>query len=555
MNTISFLSDTQKNKNIQILIVEDENLVALNLQKILESLEYTVIDIANSAETAIEKANELRPGLILMDIWLKGEMDGIQAAEQIWNCLQIPIIYITAHSDKSTVERAMLTVPFGYILKPVREQELYVAIQTALARYKHEQLFNTVLPQREDGVIIVDSQFRVKYLNQVAEAITGWQFNDAKDQTLTEVIKLIDEQTQLPVQNMIISAFQQKNTYLGNRILLITKDGKTTAVTNSLSLLKNSKNEITGAIIVFPDDMQCQLTEENNITVEHVRQLEIEISQLQRLNKMKEDFCTAIFDEILTPLSNIKIAISMLENILDQQGMFKLEEPLIDRYLSILHYEYERELGLVDDLLNMRLIDTDNYPLEFTSIQLQYWLPCLVDKFKKFAQTQQKILSVEIPAELPTIVTDIAILTRIISELLNNACKHTPLDEQIMVTAHTTTINSLINEDVLLELSSAIHEIPCLQITISNFSSKIPTQDKSRIFEQFDLIYQNKIKNTCIFDSYSQITKSEIGQNSGTGLGLALVKKLVQYLQGTIEVTSSQGWISFALRLPLTASK
>ncbi|MBD2565463.1 hypothetical protein H6G95_33830 [Nostoc linckia FACHB-391] len=245
----------------------------------------------------------------------------------------------------------------------------------------------------------------------------------------------------------------------------------------------------------------------------------------------------------------------MLENILDQRSMFKFEEPLIDRYLSIVHYEYERELGLVSDLLNMRLIDTDSYLLELTSIQLQYWLPCLVDKFKKFAQIQQKILSVEISSELPTIVTDIAILTRIISELLNYACKHTPLDEQITITAHTTTINSLINKDIPLEISSAIDEIPCFQITISNSGSKISAQAKSRSFEQYDLIYQNEIKKACISDSSSQNPQSKIGQNSDTGLGLALVKKLVQYLQGTIEVTSTQGWISFTIRLPLTASK
>lgn len=131
---ISICSQTNKIQAVRVLIVEDEYILAINLQESLESLGYTVVDIADSAELAIDKATELQPNLILMDIRLRGEEDGIHAAEKIWQNLQIPIIYVTGHSDKSTVERATLTSPFGYILKPVREKELYVAIQTALNR-------------------------------------------------------------------------------------------------------------------------------------------------------------------------------------------------------------------------------------------------------------------------------------------------------------------------------------------------------------------------------------------------------------------------------------
>ncbi len=117
---------------IQILVVEDEYILAMNLKESLESFGYFVQDTADSAEKAIEKATKLHPNLVLMDIRLRGEMDGIQAAEQIWNRLHIPIIYLTGHSDQSTVERAMQTSPFGYLLKPAKEKELHTAIQAAL---------------------------------------------------------------------------------------------------------------------------------------------------------------------------------------------------------------------------------------------------------------------------------------------------------------------------------------------------------------------------------------------------------------------------------------
>ncbi|WP_392479867.1 response regulator [Nostoc sp. C110] len=140
MNVNSILSNTQTTETVRILVVEDEYILAMNLQETLELLGYTVSDIADSAETAIEKAAELLPNLVLMDIQLQGEMDGIHAAELIWNRFQIPIVYITGHSDKSTVDRAKLTFAFGYILKPIKEQQLYVAIQTALNCYQREQL-------------------------------------------------------------------------------------------------------------------------------------------------------------------------------------------------------------------------------------------------------------------------------------------------------------------------------------------------------------------------------------------------------------------------------
>lgn len=93
---IGIPSNTHKKETVQILVVEDEYILAINLQESLESLGYTVLGIADSAEEAIEKATESRPNLILMDIRLRGEMDGIQASEQIWRNLQIPIIYLTA---------------------------------------------------------------------------------------------------------------------------------------------------------------------------------------------------------------------------------------------------------------------------------------------------------------------------------------------------------------------------------------------------------------------------------------------------------------------------
>ncbi|MEH1838449.1 MAG: ATP-binding protein [Nostoc sp.] len=542
MKTIGIPSNLHTKETVRILVVEDEYILAINLQETLESLGYTVLDIADTAQGAIAKASELSPNLILMDIRLRGEMDGIQAAEQIWDNLQIPAIYVTGHSDKSTVERATLTSPFGYILKPIKEQELYVAIQTALNRYDREQFLSSILQGMGDGVIVVDLQLSIKYLNQVAEALTGWRWNEAKGRMLTDVFKLIDEQTQIPTQNSIIAALQQETTiYLGSRILLVARDGTTIPVADSATPLRNNSGVITGAVLVFRDDTQRRLNEERNIATERAQQLEIQVAELQRLNHLKEDFLATISHEMRTPLSNIKMAISTLENLLDRQGILNSSTPSpsesVARYLTILREQCEQELDLVDNLLYMRMIDADVYPLELTSIQLQTWLPHVAEYFEERAGVRQQTLQLSIPPNLPPLITDLASLTEIVSELLNNACKFTPPDEQIRVNVWViNTTKSLINKDAESGVLDNIQSY--LQITISNSGVIIPNKEQSRIFEPF-----------------YRIPQSDRWQHGGTGLGLALLKKLVEYLQGTIEVTSSQGWTTFTVQLPLSLSE
>lgn len=119
-----------------ILIVEDEPIVAMDLFKTLESFGYRSCGIASTGREAIDMADELRPDLILMDIRLRDQMDGVQAAQEIQKRFLVPILFLTAHSDDSTLEKAKAIGPFGYVLKPFNEFELRSAIQAALAKKK-----------------------------------------------------------------------------------------------------------------------------------------------------------------------------------------------------------------------------------------------------------------------------------------------------------------------------------------------------------------------------------------------------------------------------------
>ncbi|MDZ7793556.1 MAG: response regulator [Spirochaetia bacterium] len=137
--------------SVRILLVEDESIVAMDMERRLNALGYSVIEHVLSGEDAVTKAEQEKPDLILMDIHLKGNMDGIQAAERIKSTLGTPVIYITAYSDETTLARAKVTEPFGYILKPFQEREIYSTIEMALYKYKIEQELIAAKEKAEAG--------------------------------------------------------------------------------------------------------------------------------------------------------------------------------------------------------------------------------------------------------------------------------------------------------------------------------------------------------------------------------------------------------------------
>ncbi|MDX2216684.1 MAG: ATP-binding protein [Oculatellaceae cyanobacterium bins.114] len=134
----------------KILIVEDERVVARDIEKRLKKLGYSVSASVASGEEALQKAAELRPDLVLMDIQIKGEMDGIETAEHIQTELDIPVIYLTAYADEDTLQRAKVTEPFGYIVKPFDERDLHVAIEVALRRRLAEAAVRVALKKEKE---------------------------------------------------------------------------------------------------------------------------------------------------------------------------------------------------------------------------------------------------------------------------------------------------------------------------------------------------------------------------------------------------------------------
>ncbi|BAY83991.1 response regulator receiver sensor signal transduction histidine kinase [Calothrix parasitica NIES-267] len=142
----------------KILVVEDEIIIACDIKCCLESSGYNVLAVIAYGEQAIEQAEELQPDLVLMDVMLKGEMNGVQAAEIIINKLNVPVVFLTAHSDESTLIKAKATQPFGYIFKPFEETQLITTIEIALSKHQKETIMRDEL-QKEKEMRELKSRF------------------------------------------------------------------------------------------------------------------------------------------------------------------------------------------------------------------------------------------------------------------------------------------------------------------------------------------------------------------------------------------------------------
>lgn len=177
-------------------MVEDEAIVALDIRNRLQHMGYEVVSVCSTGEDAVDRAGKLKPDLILMDIMLEGEMDGIEAAGIINDNFGIPVVYLTAYADQQTLERAKITNPFGYVIKPFEDRELQTTIEMAVYKFETDRelilskrLLATTLKSLGEAVVTTGPDGRVKFLNPVAEQFLGVTLEDAKGKAVTELFR------------------------------------------------------------------------------------------------------------------------------------------------------------------------------------------------------------------------------------------------------------------------------------------------------------------------------------------------------------------------------
>ena len=186
---------------VTILVVEDEQIVAVAIEGHLQRLGYRVVGTVSSGEEACAKAAELEPDLVLMDVHIEGPIDGIEAAERIRQSRDVPVVFLTAYSDVETVQRAKVVEPYGYIVKPFDPRDLHRTIEMALhkgnvdrrLRESHENM-RTILNAQRHGTVMLDAQGRVRFASQAALKMAGALDREVVGQGLADLLPLSDEQ-------------------------------------------------------------------------------------------------------------------------------------------------------------------------------------------------------------------------------------------------------------------------------------------------------------------------------------------------------------------------
>ena len=247
--------------NSRILIVTNEGKVAHDLRERLLKLGYKVVGIATSNEDLISKIKDSKPELILTDIRLNGERGGIKTGQLIHTNYDIPIIYITESVGETTIQRAKSTGPFGYVFKPFDEKQIYATIETALLRHHLEselregrQWLNAVLDGINDGVIALDNQRMIRFINPIAEQLTGWSEIETMGKTLHEVFTPLTKSRMKEWKFYgIEKVFHPKNTDPRFEGLLVSKNGKTTPIEVDFTIIKDDNGMAAGMVLVFRD--------------------------------------------------------------------------------------------------------------------------------------------------------------------------------------------------------------------------------------------------------------------------------------------------------------
>jgi len=280
-----------------VWIVEDESIVAMDLKARLLKMGYSVTGISGYAEEAIEEIRLHPPDIVLMDIVLKGTMDGIEAAAIIREELEIPVVYLTAYSEEGTISRAKVTEPYGYILKPFMERDLQIAIEIAVYKSSmerrlraSERWLKTTMQSMGEGVIATDTGGVVRFMNPVASSLTGIGEEQAAGSPSGTVFRIENGAGNRGADPVLQALRDQRAVYSDQLMVLVSLDGTRRFVEYTATPIMDEKEHLTGSVLIFRDISDRVRTEEElRRHREHLEELVAERTlELRKVNARLE---------------------------------------------------------------------------------------------------------------------------------------------------------------------------------------------------------------------------------------------------------------------------
>ncbi|MFB0551863.1 MAG: ATP-binding protein [Phycisphaerae bacterium] len=596
-------------KKIRILVVEDESIVAMDIRKTLQNLGYDVPYVVSTAKAAIQKAKEDKPDLVLMDIVLKGKMDGIEAAEHIRSHFNIPVVYLTAYADEKTLKRAKAAGPFGYIVKPFENKDLRMVIEMALYKAKVENelragkaSFHNIVEKSADGIVVVDRDGVVQFVNHAAEVLFGRKAKELVGELFGfpvmggEVIELdvirhgrepgiaemrvvetewngqsaylallrdITERKQSE-ERKIQSAQQWRTTFdsITEMISIHDKNFKITKVNKALAdAFKTEPKELIGKTCyeVFHGAKQpCQ-------NCPHIHSLKTkEPATLElfepRLGIHLGISTSPILDENGEVTSSVHIAKDITERRLAEKNLKKANEKLKeynklkDEFVSTASHELRTPLSIIMGAIRLVL---DEIPGQIVEEQRDV-LATAMESVKRLTRIVDSLLTIsKIESGRLDIQKTVVNICELIKDTVSNCeslaqKKGICLDCKVPEQSVDVCLDPDKTKEVLINLiSNSIKFTP-----EGGWIKVICTEEDGEVLVSVQDSGVGIAKKNIpkLFDKFTQFGRKKEGQGEkGTGLGLAIVKKLVEIHGGKIKVESEvgQGTI-FTISLPLT---
>lgn len=489
-------------KKPKILVVDDEQIIAVDLERTLAQLGYDVVGVAGSSEEAVRLSGETCPDLVLMDIQLKGQDDGIAAAAKIRRNWHIPIVFVTGNASEFVVDRAKAVDPLGYIAKPFTRTELSATVAVALQQDRATRLLftendwlTTLLASLSDGVIATDLDGAVRFMNPVAQSLTGWTLAEAHGRPIEDVYPLLTPEGHPIADCQLRRALASRQAVPRERFLFVNRAGRHFFVEDGAAAIRNLRGEVVGAATIFLD-----VTE--RLTAEHER--ERLLAEFARSNQDLARFSYAVSHDLQAPVRTIR---SLTEVIARRRPERWDEEE--QKLLMLVRQAAGSMQRLIESLLKYAQagqgqIRRESVPLAAVIDAVEITLGTLIEETK--AQIRR--------GSLPILQADRTQLEQLIQNLVSNAIQY-----------------RLPNSAPVIEISGARIE-GGWELRVADNGQGIPPEAQEQIFEPLKRLHGHEIP--------------------GSGLGLALCRTIVQRHEGNIRAESEgvgRGSIFYAVLL------
>jgi PAS domain S-box-containing protein len=491
-----------------VMIVEDDRIVARDIRQQVDRMGYSVVATTGSGEKAVALARSIRPDLVLMDIRLEGDIDGIEAARQIRSGEGIPVIFLTAYGTEDIVRRASETDPFGYLLKPFEEPQMRTVIQMALFKRRaeatlrlSERRYSATLASISDGVITIDENGCIDFINPIAERLTGWSSEEAVGRHLSEVFLAVDAESRAAIADPTARSNTTAPFPQDGAMLLVSRNGSEAAIEARCSRIMIDQSSVAGTVLVFTD------ITDRLAAAEALQQAHAELADVGRLAEMGELAATVVHEvnqPLMAIVTNAGTCLQWLDRDPPEVGKARAA---VERVIRDGH----RAGGVVRSIHAL----VKRAPAQTSMVTLNEVVSETVAIARRDIRRAQVAVTLDLQQDLPEILGDRVQLQQMVLNLIVNAIEAMQGSAEKVLTLTTA------------QASGAV------QLSVRDTGPGV----ESGIAEQiFDALFTTK--------------------EDGLGMGLSISRSIVAVHGGTIEThLRSEGGCEFRVSLPVGTSR